>query len=240
MPNEDPITKIRGKENIASTRESIRRKMLEGSENIHQGNFEVIEPTDLELMFHLYDNFFFQDFFSNNLKEKLNFKVSKRMTKTGGKTTQHLKKRIYTITLSSILLAQSFNNEKRKITVNGVECKDRLDAAMRIMEHELLHLLEFILFNSSNCSRLRFKKLGYNFFGHTDTKHKLVTKYEFNSKEHDLKVGDNVKFLIGNPDKNNIITGTLIGLDDQGKVIIKSSDGKENSYLSLLSTYQQP
>jgi hypothetical protein len=206
---------------INTTRRNIHQKVIETSKNIHYGNFEIIEPLDIELMFHLYDNKFFHDFFSKNLKDKLDLKISKKMTRAAGKTTKHLKKRIYTITLSSILLAQSFKGEDREITVNGVECKDRLDAAMRIMEHEMLHLLEFKLFNRSNCSRPRFKKLGYNFFGHTDTKHKLVTKYEINSKEHDLKPGDIVKFEY----RGKSLNGTISRITKRATVLVEDQKG---------------
>lgn len=46
------------------------------------------------------------------------------------------------------------------------------------------------------------------------------------------RVGENVKFAVGNPAKNNIVKGELIGLDDQGKVVIKDAEGNSKGYLS--------
>lgn len=44
--------------------------------------------------------------------------------------------------------------------------------------------------------------------------------------------GTLVTFCIGNPANNNIVKGELVGLDEQGKVVIKDENGKNNSYLS--------
>lgn len=46
------------------------------------------------------------------------------------------------------------------------------------------------------------------------------------------KQGDKVSFCIGNPGNKNIVNGELIGLDDQGKVVIKDEQNTNNSYLS--------
>lgn len=41
-----------------------------------------------------------------------------------------------------------------------------------------------------------------------------------------------VTFAIGDPSKGNVVKGELVGLDSNGKVIIKDENGKENSYIS--------
>lgn len=46
------------------------------------------------------------------------------------------------------------------------------------------------------------------------------------------KQGEFVTFCIGNPSNNKQVVGELIGLDDQGKVIIQDRDGQNHSYLS--------
>lgn len=44
--------------------------------------------------------------------------------------------------------------------------------------------------------------------------------------------GNSVKFSIGDPKSNNIVEGELVGLDKNGKVLIKNSENITNSYIS--------
>ena len=46
------------------------------------------------------------------------------------------------------------------------------------------------------------------------------------------RLGDSVSFLVGNPESKNIVTGELVGLDEQGKVLIKDQNNTIHSYLS--------
>ena len=80
------------------------------------------------------------------------------------------------------------------MTVNGIVCHDRLEATMRVLEHEIIHLIELIVFGSSSHSRPRFKRLSRNIFGHTDVTHQLVTQTEIAKKKFNLRVGDKVVF----------------------------------------------
>lgn len=44
--------------------------------------------------------------------------------------------------------------------------------------------------------------------------------------------GEQVSFVIGNPQSGKTVTGTLQGLDQYGKVVIRTADGEETSHLS--------
>lgn len=46
------------------------------------------------------------------------------------------------------------------------------------------------------------------------------------------QVGEKVVFSVGNPENKNLVTGKLVGLDDQGKVLIKDESGDIQGYLS--------
>lgn len=46
------------------------------------------------------------------------------------------------------------------------------------------------------------------------------------------KVNEEVIFSVGNPENKNLVTGELIGLDEQGKVLIKDRLGDVKGYLS--------
>ena len=65
---------------------------------------------------------------------------------------------------------------------------------MRILEHEIIHLIEFMVFNKSSCAKPQFKLICSNIFGHKAVKHQLITRAEIAQVEHNLKIGDRVEF----------------------------------------------
>lgn len=179
---------------IQQKTKEIYKKILENSSTFNNPNFTKFSVKDLKYIFALYDSYFFDNFFKKNHKEKLYFRLSTRMTSAGGKTIYNRRTKFYEIVLSMPLLFQTFDGIKREVEVNGLICYNRLEAAMRIIEHEIIHLLELLILGNSSCSNPRFKNLSYNIFNHRDTKHKLVTKREIASEKFDLKIGDKVMF----------------------------------------------
>ncbi len=179
---------------IRKKNRKIYHQTLAESKDMDQGNFNAIRADDLIRLFELYDLHFFDRFFHNKHKGKVFFRLSERMTRAGGKITYAKGTDTYTISLSTALIFQTFEDVMREVTVNGIVCRDRLDATMRILEHEIIHLLEQVLFDSTSCSKPRFKRLSRNIFGHTDVTHRLVTQAELAHKQHNLRVGSAVSF----------------------------------------------
>ena len=98
----------------------------------------------------------------------------------------------------------------------------------RILEHELIHLAEMLVWEDSNCEGDRFQAIAHRLFGHTEHKHELVTQHERAAKKFNIRVGTMVSFkhegktFIG---KVNRITrrATVLVADAQGQ---KYDDGK--------------
>jgi len=88
----------------------------------------------------------------------------------------------------------TFGDIDRPVIVCGVVCRDRLEALQRIMEHEIVHLVEVLLWGKSNCAMDSFKALAGRIFGHTQSAHGLVTPRERAAVELGIKVGDWVQF----------------------------------------------
>lgn len=182
---------------------AIHDRILTESVAIDTANFQEISTADLKLLFDMYDHSFFGCFLGQWIREDvatLNFRLSNRMTRSGG-TTQRLRPRkgvvrrdTFTITVSTVLLFQSFREAGRPINVGGLECKDRLEALQRIFEHELLHLTEFLAWDVSSCFQENFQILSRNLFGHAGVKHELVTPHEVAATEFDIRPGDQVAF----------------------------------------------
>lgn len=196
-------------------------QIIKESKNFKEGNFTKFSANDLKYLFELYDFYFFDNFFNKNYNEKISFRLSKRMTKSGGQTVYRKHSDTYEISLSITLIFQNYSDTVGEIVVNGIVCQDRLEATMRILEHEIIHLFEWILFGSSSCSGKRFKQFCYNIFNHTDIKHQLITSVERAYKKFNLRVGDKVEFEFDGQTRSGII----YRINNRATVMVEASKG---------------
>jgi hypothetical protein len=188
---------------IGARTRAIHAQALKHSKHLDGENFACIHPDDLEQIFDLYDHAFFDRGCRRLLvNTPLSFRLSKRMTSAAGTTTR-LQKRDrqkkttdvrYEIAISTTLMFQAFREKTRPITVNGVRCYNRMDALQRVMEHEIVHLLEMLLWTHSQCSGRRFRSIANRFFGHTDYTHQLITPRERALTKYGIRAGDRVRF----------------------------------------------
>jgi len=224
-------------EEIAARTKRIHAALLRGAESIDAANFKRIHTGDLELLFHEYDDQFFDCQIEKALGETpLHFSLSKRMTSSGGKTACYTDsrngRRKYEIGVSTTILFGCFDgDDHRPIIASGITCRDRLDALQRIMEHELVHLIEFILWDKSSCSQQRFHSITRRFFGHTENKHQLITPKERAMVKYGIKPGMTVKFRFDGVEHRGVVNrinkrATVLVEDCQGE---RYSNGKHYS-----------
>ena len=204
----NPLALQYSPEQIAILRQSVREHTLRQSPYVRQPNFIKLSDADVLLLFRLYDQLFFNSELHALVVEKtdtpLRLLVSTAMTSAGGKTTRYRRRSMigtvttsYQIAIAGRLLFNSFTSRTsigRPVHVSGHACSDRLDAMMRIMEHELIHLLELLTFGSSSCSKTRFMTLAQRLFGHAHATHGLVTTREHAATVHQLHTGQQVQF----------------------------------------------
>ncbi len=219
----------------------IYENVVSNSNTINSGNFLKIQESDLKFLFEQYDCYFFSNGLSKILKNgknsNLSFKISKRMTRAAGKTiltkkykqiNKSIQEHFLEIRISSVLLYQSFSEVTREIYVNGLLCKDRLEALQRIFEHEIIHLLEMLLWGKSSCSNKKFLNISNNIFSHKDVKHQLITQNEIAMVKFNIRVGDYVSFNFKKETYNGIVNrinkrATILVEDMRGR---KYSNGK--------------
>ncbi len=181
----------------------MRQEILAGSPRVREGNFPRISSSDLRLLFELYDRRVFAGALTRALGgadgQALGFRLSRRMTHAGGKTYFRPAPRPdqpeYEIVISSHLLFSNFHGPGGPVAVNGLGCRDRLDALLRIFEHELVHLIELLTAGASSCRAEPFQELALGLFGHTDVTHRLETPPQRALRTYDLRVGDRVSFV---------------------------------------------
>src|SRR5262245_15641275 len=186
----------------------IYDEMLGQSPNLRTGNFARIGTDDLERLFAAYDREFFRGRLGEMLHEDgahpMSFRLSRRLVSAAGQTMRLARpirragrpatKVEYEITISTTLLFNTFQNVDRKVTVGGLECRDRLEALQRIFEHELLHLAEFLGWSRSNCRAANFHALSRRIFAHEGVYHDLVTPREEAGVAYGIVAGDLVSF----------------------------------------------
>lgn len=195
-------------------------------------DFNRIHESHLAKIFELYDTYFFENELSQLLRElnhPLRFRLSGKMTRAGGKTTREetwdgrkLLTRKYEIAISTTLLFQTFQNGQQKANVTGVVCTDRLQALQRIMEHEIIHLVEMMVWYHSDCFRRRFQVITHRLFRHTESTHQLTTVDERAMKEFGVKVGDTVSFR----HEGQLYQGLVNRITKRATVLVPSPQGE--------------
>jgi hypothetical protein len=223
------------KEEIASKVKRIYGVTLGRSRYIRCGSFAAISGDDLKLLFELYDSEFFGGLLdvllTRNGRRRLFFRVSRKLTRSGGKTTRMRRRAdsqsdtVYEIAISSTLLFQTFADVDRPVTVNGVLCRDRLEALQRVFEHELIHLVESVLWGESSCSAPRFRSMARQLFAHTEVTHQLVTQRERAEKNFGIRLGDRVTFRFD----GQHYTGIVNRITKRATVLVESDRGRPYS-----------
>lgn len=192
------------KDEIRRRTQEIAETVLGHSRVMKSANFTSTTAADLQRMAELYDAMFFDSRLLTLARQhSMAFRWSSRMTSAGGKTIRSVHrsrgargtKVSYEIALSATLLFQTFGDLERPIRVTGHVCANRMEAMQRILEHELIHLAEMLVWDDSNCAAGRFQTIARRLFAHTEHKHDLVTQHERAAKKYNIRVGSLVSFM---------------------------------------------
>lgn len=227
---------------VAQRTARVHHSALRKSRFLREANFEQVHPSDLQLLFERYDAAFFRRQLNAALGQStLHFRLSPRMTSSGGKTTcftnrQTGNRRYEICVASSILLACFAGDDHRPITVSGLPCLDRLSALQRIVEHEIVHLIEMLLWNKSSCSRRRFQSIARRFFGHSQHKHELITPRERAIVKHGLQPGTKVRFRFDGAELNGFVNR----INKRVTVLVASRRGRRYSDGKRYAAYYVP
>lgn len=212
-------------EAIQGRQGQIHQAVLARSRFIRSANYTVIHPDDLELLFAAYDQRFLGGLCRHALgSHKLRFRLSPRMTKTGGTTARFRTAdgdTFYEITVASSMLFEGFGQKDRPITVGGLECGNRLEALQRIFEHEFVHLIEQLCWQRSNCAAARFQDIARRLFLHRAHTHKLITRRE-RAAQSGIRVGSRVTFQF----EGRSLTGQVNRLTKRATVLVEDPEGE--------------
>lgn len=211
----------------------IQREVFEAtlklSRAIDRPNFTRVHNEDLRRMARMYDERVFEGRLLRLAgAEGLRFGWSSRMTKNAGKTVTHYPsgykrgdRRQFEIILSSSLLFQTFSDVDRQVEVTGIMCRNRIEAMQRVMEHELVHLMEMLVWDDSSCAQRRFQQIANLNFGHTRHQHDLITQRERAAKKFKIGVGSRVQFAF----EGRLLRGVVNRITRRATVLVPDGKG---------------
>ena len=93
------------------------------------------------------------------------------------------------------------------------------------MEHEIVHLIEMLLWDESSCSQPRFHSITRRFFGHTGNKHGLITPKERAIEQFGIRPGSMVRFRFDGVER----TGFVNRINRRATVLVEDSRGERYS-----------
>ncbi len=235
---------------VAAKAAAIHRSMLRRPGGPGSESFASIAEADLRALLGLYDASFFGGLLAELLGEdcggRITLRTSGRMTRAAGKTLRRTARKRsgwrvvtvaeYEIAVSTLLLAQGFDDPDRPVVVTGLVCRDRLEALQRIFEHELLHLAEFLAEGKSSCARPQFQGLARAIFGHESVVHDLVTPREVAARDHAIRVGD----LVGFDHDGVARVGQVNRITKRATVLVEDPAGRLFSDRKRYATYYVP
>ncbi len=207
----------------------VRARLVAECPELRVGDALGLSSSHLRRLFELYDAAFFDELLQQRLREHgatLEFGFANRLRTSGGRTTKH---RVadgsaprYTIELGTTPLRNAFVSDAASVVVNGLPCGDRLAAVLRVFEHELVHLLELLEFDRSDCARDRFAYFAHRLFGHADQTHRLASPTEWARGAYALKTGSVVAF----EHRGERRIGMLNRATERATVLVPANDGR--------------
>lgn len=217
------------RDEIDRLQREIHDQTLRLSRVIDRPNFGRLGREDLVRMARMYDDRFFAGkILAAAQAEGLDFGISSRMTKVAGKLVTHYPdgkhngRRRFELVLSSTLLFQTFEDPEQHVEVTGHRCKNRLEAMQRVTEHELVHLVEMLIWNDGTCSEARFQSIANRYFAHSDYHHALITQRERALTKFNLRVGDRVKFSYD----GKLMTGRVNRITRRATILVPNAKGE--------------
>lgn len=229
---------------INSKREYIKKNLFTQSRFVKSEDFTSISDRDLYILYNLYDDIFLDSWLKNNFKGKIKLTLSRQLTRAAGNTKT--KKNIamikpediefeIKISLNHLI---NFDKTDRDKYVGGIKVNNKLDSLMLVFEHELCHVIEFLIYKKSNCSKQPFKSLISDLFGQSESHHKLVTTREANFSQYGLVPGDWVSFEYAGDELTGFINkinkrATVMSPSQHGKYVDKSGQHYTKYYIPL-------
>jgi hypothetical protein len=221
----DAVASMRLPEELIQQRvRRIQQDLLTHSRYLRESDFTAIHPSDLEFLFDAYDEQFFSRLCRQALAgRRLSFRLAPRMTRAGGKTVRFTTRTgevRYEIAIASSILFDGFDEMDRRVSVCGLECENRLEALQRVFEHEMVHLIEQLCWQITDCSAPRFQEIAARIFLHRAHTHDLITRRE-RALASGIRIGSSVTFTF----EGRRLMGRVNRITKRATVLVEDPEG---------------
>ena len=217
----------------------IHQDVLAHSPYLRAADFTRIHPQDVEFLFRAYDERFFSGQCQQVLAgRRITFRLAPRMTQSGGTTTRYTAKSgevRFEIAIACSMLFDAFGTNDRQISVCGLDCENRLEALQRIIEHEIVHLIEQLCWENSDCTATRFQDIAARLFRHRAHTHQLITRRE-RAAASGIRVGARVIFTY----EGRRLTGRVNRITKRASILVEDADGQQYVDGVRYKTYYVP
>jgi hypothetical protein len=115
-------------------------------------------------------------------------------------------------------------------------CEHRLAAMQRIVEHEMIHLCEMLVWIHSDCAASRFQTIAHRMFGHTEHRHELITQHERAARDFKIRLGRRVTFRLNNQN----LVGFVNRITSRATVLVPDPKGTRYSDGGHYAKYYVP
>lgn len=201
---------------------------LELFPELDRNDFMFLLGDYVALLFEVYDRMVFKGALSTLVEagnHTVEVSTNHRLSRAGGRVLAsgpRMGARRFDVQVSSYLLGRSFSALwPGPFKINGIYARDRLTAMMLVLEHELVHLAEFLLYGRSSCSAQRFRRLAYDWFGHTEVTHSLATA-RVELQDMGLRVGSRVCFEYN----GQTVRGVINRVTKRATVLVRCQAGE--------------
>lgn len=225
----EPIDIKYTQQQINEKRTFASRLFMEKSSSIKTTDIKSLSVKNVELLFDLYDMVFFDFWFRDSFKGRLKFSLSTRMTKSAGMTVcpknimnMKIEDAVIEIKICSDIILGYGNSPRNGTKVGGIQATSSLQALQLVLEHEMIHVLEFIIYGRSSCKGKRFRTMAYNIFGHTESTHSLPTPGRVAYERLDLGIGSIVSFDF----KGKSLSGLVVNINKNAVVMVEDKEGR--------------
>jgi hypothetical protein len=216
----EPFTFV--KQDIEKDRENILDRLSD-----EYGEYPTITEDMMKEIYEYYNTHFFYGLLRKQVGNKgIIFEVSNKATRAAGSARMSIPIRVM---LSEKIFSEVTEKNILSVTANGLHVTNRMDAILRVMEHELTHV---ILSTSDDDSHLieghgnLFKTIVLNLFGHTATTHSLIVSKNLLNKQRlskdQVEVDDYVSFILKD---GKIVTGKILKKNPI-RAKVKITDGR--------------
>eukprot|EP00040_Diaphanoeca_grandis_P003852 m.26135 g.26135 ORF g.26135 m.26135 type:complete len:327 (+) comp15287_c1_seq1:115-1095(+) len=231
--------------NVASRQAACEEAL---AQHLHS-NFQTLTSAHVKTAFYLVDEHHFGGSLSKALvKERrtISFTVSSRMTQRAGQLKTYSRSpKCHELGIASSLMVAQDTKNGRSVTVNGLTCTTKLQVLLRVIEHEMIHLMQYM-----TCLQTPFASLGNNppgtkleshgkefqlcalgLFGHKAFQHDLVTVREIAAVKHNIMQGCKASFLhngqrrVGKVNRVTKRATVLVRSDSDERAARQFSDG---------------